>query len=334
MTRIGVVGATGLVGSKIIDILGERRFPLEQLRLFASARSAGSKVAFHGDPILVENAADADFSDLDIVLMSAGGDTSRALAEKIADDGGVVIDNSSAWRMDNDVPLVVAEVNPDALADIPKRIIANPNCTTMIAMPVLSPLHKRYGLVSLWGSSYQAVSGSGIAGVQELASQVTGIDDITNLADHGNVVPGELYVRPIAFNAVPIAGNLIDDETDEEKKFRNESRKILGLPNLAAQMTCVRVPVVTGHSLTLCAEFERDVDLTEVRNIVKHAAGVQLVDVPNPLEATGIDDVLVGRLRKDESNSRRLYMFVSGDNLRKGAALNAVQIAELLHAGV
>ncbi|MDQ2955582.1 MAG: aspartate-semialdehyde dehydrogenase, partial [Actinomycetota bacterium] len=260
--RIGLVGATGQVGAVVRQILVQRDFPLAELRFFASARSAGTTLPFQGKDILVEDAATANPAGLDIAIFSAGAGTSRELAPKFAAAGVLVIDNSSAWRMDPDVPLVVSEVNPEAIGEARKGIIANPNCTTMAAMPVLRPLHAEAGLVRLIASTYQAVSGSGLAGVEELDSQLqkagSGAAALTH--DGASVDLGQpvKYVRPIAFNVIPLAGSIVDDgslETDEEQKLRNESRKILGIPDLRVSGTCVRVPVFTGHSLSLNAEF-------------------------------------------------------------------------------
>jgi aspartate-semialdehyde dehydrogenase len=342
MSRIGVVGATGQVGSVVRRILLERHFPISEIRFFASARSAGSTLEFDGRQIPVEDAAVADPSGLDIAIFSAGAASSRVLAPRFAAAGVVVIDNSSAWRMDPEVPLVVSEVNPDAIADTRKGIIANPNCTTMAAMPVLQPLHAEAGLVRLVISTYQAVSGSGLAGVDELDTQLQkGGAAATGLTHDGSAVDlGEpvKYARPIAYNVLPLAGSIVDDgswETDEEQKLRNESRKILGIPDLRVSGTCVRVPVFTGHSLSINAEFSRPLTVQRARELLADAPGVALADVPTPLQAAGQDPSFVGRLRQDPGvpDDRGLVLFVSNDNLRKGAALNAVQIAELLVAG-
>ncbi len=333
--RVGVVGATGQVGAVVLRLLADRDFPLAELRLFASARSAGSTLTFAGREITVEDASTADPSGLDIAIFSAGGATSRELAPAYAAAGATVVDNSSAWRMDPDVPLVVSEVNPGALQSIPKGIVANPNCTTMAAMPVLKPLHDAAGLVRVVASTYQAVSGSGLAGVEELDGQVRKTADrATALVHDGSAVdfPAPVkYVAPIAFNVLPMAGSVVDDgsyETDEEQKLRNESRKILGIPDLRVSGTCVRVPVFTGHSLSLNVEFARQISVAEATELLRGAPGVELADVPNPLLAAGRDPSYVGRLRQDGDCG--LALFVSNDNLRKGAALNAVQIAELL----
>ncbi|MFD7661364.1 aspartate-semialdehyde dehydrogenase [Streptomyces sp. NPDC059788] len=338
--RIGIVGATGQVGGVMRGILAERNFPVEQLRLFASARSAGRTLPWQDTEITIEDAATADYSGLDIVLFSAGGSTSKALAPKVADAGPVVIDNSSAWRMDPDVPLIVSEVNPQAISDRRKGIIANPNCTTMAAMPVLRPLHAEAGLVSLIVSTYQAVSGSGLAGVAELDEQVRKAveQDATKLTHDGSAVDfpePDKYARPIAFNVLPMAGSIVDDglnETDEEQKLRNESRKILEIPELKVSGTCVRVPVFSGHSLQVNARFEREITPERASELLAGAPGVALSHIPTPLQAAGQDASYVGRIRKDETVDHGLSLFLSNDNLRKGAALNAVQIAELVAA--
>ncbi|WP_030177263.1 aspartate-semialdehyde dehydrogenase [Spirillospora albida] len=337
--RIGIVGATGQVGGVMRGILAERGFPAEELRLFASARSAGRRLPWNGTEVSVEDAATADFRGLDIVLFSAGKGSSLALAPKVAAAGAVVIDNSSGWRMDPDVPLVVSEVNPHAARVRPKGIIANPNCTTMAAMPVLRPLHEEAGLAALVVSTYQAVSGSGLAGVAELheqAGKVIGTAD--RLTHDGAAVEfpdPKVYVRPIAFNVLPMAGSIVDDglgETDEEQKLRNESRKILEIPGLKVSGTCVRVPVFTGHSLQINARFDRPISPERAAELLAGAPGVVLSDVPTPLQAAGQDPTYVGRIRRDETVENGLALFCSGDNLRKGAALNAVQIAELVAA--
>lgn len=342
---VAVVGATGQVGTVMRDILVERAFPIRELRLFATARSAGSTIEVDGREIVVEDVATADPAGIQIALFSAGATGSRAHAPRFAEAGAVVIDNSSAWRMDPEVPLVVSEVNPHAIEDLPKGIIANPNCTTMAAMPVLKPLHVEAGLVRLTVSTYQAVSGSGLAGAEELLGQVesvVGQGGAIGLVHDGAAVEfpaPQKYVAPIAFNVIPFAGNLVDDgedETDEEKKLRNESRKILELPDLRVAGTCVRVPVFTGHSLSIHAEFARDITPARAREVLADAAGVALADVPTPLAAAGADPSLVGRIRADQSapEGKGLVLFISNDNLRKGAALNAVQIAELVAANL
>ncbi|MEZ0349787.1 aspartate-semialdehyde dehydrogenase [Mycobacterium sp. pR1184] len=342
MVSIGVVGATGQVGQVMRNLLDERDFPASTVRFFASARSQGRKLEFRGQEIEVEDAATADPSGLDIALFSAGKTMSLVQAPRFAAAGVTVIDNSSAWRKDPEVPLVVSEVNfaRDA-ANRPKGIIANPNCTTMAAMPVLMPLHEEAGLRRLVVSSYQAVSGSGLAGVEELATQARAvIDDAEQLVHDGRALQfpaPKTYVAPIAFNVLPLAGSLVDDgsgETDEDQKLRHESRKILGIPDLLVSGTCVRVPVFTGHSLSINAEFARPISPERARELLSAAPGVKVVDVPTALDAAGVDDSLVGRIRHDPGvpDGRGLALFVSGDNLRKGAALNTIQIAELLAA--
>jgi aspartate-semialdehyde dehydrogenase len=337
--RVGIVGATGQVGGVMRAVLAERRFPVDELRLFASSRSAGRTLPWVDSEITVEDAATADFSGLDIALFSAGATSSKELAPKVAAAGVTVIDNSSAWRMDPDVPLVVSEVNPHALDDIRKGIVANPNCTTMAAMPVLKPLDVAAGLRRIVASTYQAVSGAGLAGVEELQEQVRKVgDDSAGLTFDGAAVDfpePDKFARPIAFNVLPFAGNLVDDglgETNEEHKFRDESRKILELPDLPVSCTCVRVPVYTGHSLSLNLEFEHALSPAEAADILRDAPGVELSDMPTPLQAAGRDPAYVGRIRRDPGAENGLVLFVSNDNLRKGAALNAVQVAELLAA--
>ena len=337
--RIGVVGATGQVGGVMRTLLAERGFPADEVRFFASSRSAGKKLPWGDREIVVEDAATADPSGLDIALFSAGATMSREQAPRFAAAGVTVIDNSSAWRKDPDVPLVVSEVNGHLAQNPPKGIIANPNCTTMAAMPVLKPLHDEAGLQRLIVSSYQAVSGSGLAGVEELATQVRAVaGDAEKLVHDGSSVefpaPNK-YVAPIAFNVIALAGSLVDDgsgETDEDQKLRNESRKILDLPELLVSGTCVRVPVFTGHSLSINAEFANPLSVARAQEILSAAAGVELADVPTPLAAAGKDNSLVGRIRHDPGvpDGRGLALFVSGDNLRKGAALNTIQIAELI----
>ncbi len=337
--HVGVFGATGQVGQVMRTLLAERGFPVTSIRYFASARSAGKQLPWGDEQITVEDIATSDFSGIDIALFSAGGGTSKEWAPQVAAAGAVVIDNSSAWRKDPDVPLVVSEVNGDDLLDIPKGIVANPNCTTMAAMPVLKPLHDKAGLVRLHVSSYQAVSGSGGVGLTELDSQLRSgyaAGDPKELALDGRALAlaePQVYAVNVGFNVVPVAGSFVDDgsgETDEEQKLRNESRKILHAPDLRVSGTCVRVPVFSGHSLAIHAEFAQDISPEEALDLLKNAPGVVVADVPNPLEATGRDEVYVGRVRADQGapDGKGLVLFVVGDNLRKGAALNAVQVAE------
>jgi aspartate-semialdehyde dehydrogenase len=341
--HIGVVGATGQVGAVVRRLLDERDFPVASIRYFASARSAGTTLPWKDTEIVVEDATTADPTGLDIAIFSAGATLSKAQAPRFAAAGVTVIDNSSGWRMDPDVPLVVSEVNPEAISRATKGIIANPNCTTMAAMPVLKALHDEAGLERLIVSTYQAVSGSGLVGAEELAGQVRAAvqdENLLQLVHDGQAVTmpePAIYARPIAFDVIPLAGSIVDDgefETDEEKKLRNESRKILGLPDLRVSGTCVRVPVFTGHSLSVNAEFSRPLSVARVQELLAAAPGVQLTDVPTPLQAAGQDPSFVGRIRQDHSapDGRGLALFISNDNLRKGAALNAVQIAELVAA--
>ena len=342
MITVAVVGATGQVGAVMRRLLEERDFPADRIRYFASSRSAGTTLPWKGTDVVVEDVAGADLSGIDIALFSAGGSTSREHAPHFAAAGAIVIDNSSAWRMDPEVPLVVSEVNPEAIKQARKGIIANPNCTTMAAMPVLMPLHREAGLQRLVVSTFQAVSGSGLSGVEELDSQIRAAMDshVTTLVHDGSSItfpPPNKYVRTIAFDVIPLAGSIVDDglgETDEEKKLRFESRKILGIPDLLVSGTCVRVPVFTGHSLSINAEFARPLSPERAIEILASAEGVVVTDVPTPLQAAGADPSFVGRIRADEGapEGRGLAMFVSNDNLRKGAALNAVQIAELIVA--
>jgi aspartate-semialdehyde dehydrogenase len=342
--RLGVVGATGQVGVAMRQILLEREFPVEEIRFFASARSAGKVIPFGDRDVVVEDASTADPSGLDIAVFSAGASTSRAVAPIFVDAGVIVVDNSSAYRKDPQIPLVVSEVNPEAIEPVVaarRGIIANPNCTTMAAMPVLKPLHDDAGLVRLIASTYQAVSGSGVAGVEELATGIAAAGDkARELSYDGEAVSFPepiVYKRTIAFNVLPFAGNLVDDglnETDEEQKLRNESRKILGIPELLVSGICVRVPVFTGHSLAINAEFARPLTPERARELLADAPGVELTDIPTPLQAAGRDPSYVGRIRHDPGvpDHRGLALFVSNDNLRKGAALNTVQIAELVAA--
>jgi aspartate-semialdehyde dehydrogenase len=335
--RVGVFGATGQVGGVMRQVLAERAFPVDEIRFFASARSAGRTLPWGDGEVPVEDAETADYAGLDIALFSAGATASKRLAPRVAAAGATVVDNSSAWRMDPDVPLVVAEVNPHALASRPKGIVANPNCTTMAFMPVMAPLHREAGLRRLVVSTYQAVSGGGLAGTAELDEQVRKTaDGAAALAFDGSAVDfpaPSVFAAPIAHNVLPLAGTLVDDgsgETNEEQKLRNESRKILEIPSLPVSVTCVRVPVFTGHSLSINAEFSRELTPERALELLSQAPGVSVVDVPTPLQAAGADPAYVGRVRRDPTVEHGLALFVSNDNLRKGAALNAVQIAELL----
>lgn len=335
--NIGIFGATGQVGSVMRSLLVERHFPVDGLRCFASSRSAGSTLAFGDREIVVEDMSAASFDGIEIALFSCGKQASLEIAPKVAAVGAVVIDNSSAWRMDPDVPLVVPEVNAGHLDLIPKGIVANPNCTTMVAMPVLKPLHDAATMVRAYVSTYQAVSGAGLAGVRELDEQARAVTEgAAKLTFDGNAVtypPNSVFPRPIAYNVIPFAGSLVDDgweETDEEQKWRNESRKILDIPELLVDCTCVRVPVYTGHSLAMNVSFDREISPDEARALLRAAPGVGLADIPTPLDVAGGDKSLVGRIRRDRADEHGLSLFVTGDNLRKGAALNAIQIAETL----
>jgi aspartate-semialdehyde dehydrogenase len=335
--RVAVVGATGQAGTVMRSVLVERNFPVDEIRFMASSRSAGTSLEWKGSDVPVEDAETADYSGLDFVLMAAGKYASREFAPRMAAAGAIVIDNSSAWRMDPDVPLVVPEVNPGALESIPKGIVANPNCTTMVAMPVLWPIHKSAGLRRMVVSTYQAVSGAGLAGVRELDEQVQKTADVAAaLTFSGTAVdfpPPSVFPERIAHNVISVAGSVSDDgsfETDEEKKFRDESRKILQIPELRVLTTCVRVPVFCGHSMAISIELERELSPADATALLEKAPGVVLDDVPTPLKAAGGDVSFVGRIRKDPTIERGLALFVSGDNLRKGAGLNAVQIAEAL----
>jgi aspartate-semialdehyde dehydrogenase len=337
VVTVGIYGATGQVGQVMRDVVRERQLPHERLRLFASARSAGRVI----DGVTIEDVATAEHAGIDIALFSMGASASKEHGQRVAAAGAIVIDNSSAWRMDPECPLVVPEVNAHELDRIPKGIVANPNCTTMVCMPVLAPLHADAGLVKLVASTYQAASGAGVAGTAELDEQIRATwDKATELAFDGSALqypPASVFPGPLAFNVIPHAGSFDGDETTEELKFRNESRKILAIPDLAVSVTCVRVPVYTGHSLSLNATFRHPIAPAWALELLRAAPGVEVVDVPTPLRAAGADACLVGRVRADRSDEsgRGLTLFVSGDNLRKGAALNAVQIAEtLLSRGV
>jgi aspartate-semialdehyde dehydrogenase len=335
--RVAVVGATGQAGSVIRSVLAERNFPVDDVRFMASSRSVGLRLPWHAGEVEVEDAERASYDDVDLVLMAAGKVASREIAPRMAAAGAVVVDNSSAWRMDPEVPLVVPEVNESALESIPKGIVANPNCTAMVAMPVLWPLHRRAGLRRLVVATYQAVSGGGVAGVRELEEQVAKTaDSASSLTLSGTAVDfpaHSVFTEPIAHNVIPYAGTLVTDgsgETDEEQKFREESRKILGIPDLPLTCTCVRVPVFCGHSIAMTIEFDDDLSPEDATETLSAAPGVVLCDVPTPLKSAGGDVSLVGRIRRDPTVPHGLAIFVAGDNLRKGAALNAIQIAESL----
>ncbi|OTA26499.1 aspartate-semialdehyde dehydrogenase [Alloscardovia macacae] len=338
--NLAVLGATGQVGMVMRSILAERHFPVKSIRFMASARSAGQVLNFEGHDVVVEDVATADLTGIDIAIFSAGGGTSKVWAPRFAEAGAYVIDNSSQWRMHDDVPLVVAEVNPEDLDEVPSHIIANPNCTTMAAMPAVKVLHEHFGLTRLVASSYQAVAGAGRDGVLQLMNEAKaaldqGADQLVFDGEAVQFPEPTKIVKTIAFNAVPFIGALADDgseETDEEQKWRNESRKILHIPGLRAACTCVRVGVFTAHGMSVQAEFEKDVTPDMAREVLKNAPGVELMDVPTPLEAAGKDPSFVGRIRQDQSveGLKGLSFFITNDNLRKGAALNAIQIAEVM----
>jgi aspartate-semialdehyde dehydrogenase len=337
--RIAIVGATGQVGMVLRSILAERHFPVDQMRYLASGRSAGTTLPWGDTEVVVEDAEHCDLSGIDLALCSAPASLSRSLAPRLAAAGAIVIDNSSAWRMDPEVPLVVPEANADALGDILKGIVANPNCTTMVAIPVLKPLHDEAGLKRMTVSTYQAVSGGGVAAVRELAEQLAKtVDRAADLTFSGTAVDfpvGSVYRVPIAHNVIPLQYVVVEDgslETEEEQKYRNETRKILGLPDLVLTCTCVRVPVFTGHSASLVLEFEHEISAERATELLAAAPGVALAEIPTPLLAAGGDVSHVGRIRKVDGVPNALALFVAGDNLRKGAALNVVQIAEALAA--
>ncbi|MCI1832702.1 MAG: aspartate-semialdehyde dehydrogenase [Bifidobacterium sp.] len=338
--NVAVLGATGQVGMVMRRVLAERDFPVRDLRFLASSHSAGTVLPWNGHDVVVEDVATADLDGIDIAIFSAGGGTSKVWAPRFADAGAYVVDNSSQWRMHDDVPLVVSEVNPDDLDVIPRRIVANPNCTTMACMPVLKPLSDAFGLKRLIVSSYQAVSGAGRAGALQLMNEASAALDqgADKLVFDGSAIdfpePTKV-VRTIAFNVVPLIGSIVDDgsqETDEEQKLRNESRKILHLPNLAASCTCVRVGVFTAHGMSVNAEFDRDVTVEQAREVLGKAPGVQFDDIPTPQLAAGRDPSFVGRIRQDQAvdGHRGLALFIANDNLRKGAALNAVELAQII----
>ena len=328
--HIAIVGATGAVGEEMLACLEERNFPMSQLTLLASARSAGKKRTFRGEEIIIKELTHESFEGIDVALFAAGGGISLEYASSAAKAGCVVIDNSSAFRMDEEVPLVVPEINPDAARATPKNIIANPNCTTIISLMALYPLHKKYGLKSIIASSYQAVSGSGVAGMEELEQQV-------NAIVNDEPIEMSVYPKQIAFNVIPHVDAFQEGGyTKEEQKMLNESRKILGIPDLKVSCTCVRVPVYRSHSVSITAQFENPVDAEEAKAIFANYPGIQTKDDPSnneypvPLDTTCKDDCLVGRIRKDQVLDDALALWVVGDQVRKGAALNAVQIAEIL----
>lgn len=328
--RVGIVGATGAVGQELIRLLIERDFPARELKLYSSARSAGSRIDFNGREFLVEEATPEIFSDLDIALFSAGGEITKTLAPQAVERGCVVIDNSSAFRMDPEVPLIIPEINPHTAADH-KGLIANPNCSTAVALMGLYPLHRLFGVKRFFAATYQAVSGTGAAAIKELDKQ-------TRDWVEGNEIVNEVYPHQIAFNVLPHVDIFLEDGyTREELKMRNESAKIMEVPDLRVSCTCVRVPVFRAHSVAINAEFEKTVDLEEARRAIAGFPGSELVDDPEnngypmPLDYQGKIPCGVGRLRKDSAFDNGISFWVTGDQLWKGAALNTVQIAELLH---
>lgn len=340
MAKVGVIGATGLVGTQMLSILAERKFPVDELRAFASTRSIGRKIPFDGGELDCQELTEANLAGLDFVIVDVDDPIAEQWAPKAAAAGAKVIDNSAAFRMDEQVPLVVAEVNPSDLNQMPKGIASCPNCTTMVLVLALAPLQREVGIERLVVSTYQSVSGAGQVGVDELAAQwAKGAD---RLGDYGSAAtqsdmlnPGEVWPRPIAGNVIPLAGSLKEGGyTSEEWKLVRESQKILHAPELAVSATCVRVPVFVGHAMSANLRFKQPTDVDQVTTLLKDAPGVSLVDdgqgFPTPLESAGIDPVLVGRIRQDPFDNYTINLWVTGDNLRKGAALNAVQMAELL----
>jgi aspartate-semialdehyde dehydrogenase len=334
--RVAVVGATGAVGTTIRRLLADRNYPASEVVAFASERSAGKDL---GGGLIAQPLRDDDsIGGFDVAIFSAGGSISKEWAPRFAARGAIVVDNSSAFRMDPEVPLVVSEVNPDALANIGKGIVANPNCTTMTIMPPLHALHAEYGLTAVVATSFQAAGGAGQKGMDELIEQVPGLlTDPQALAERGaqaaaTVANTAVFGKPLAFNVVPLLGaDTGNGYTDEEMKLLNESRKILDIADLAVSPTCVRVPVMVGHAIEVRATFEREPTVARALEVMGAHDGVELDDVPTPLEWAGRDPVAVGRVRADLGDPKALNLFVVGDNLLKGAALNTVQIAELLH---
>jgi aspartate-semialdehyde dehydrogenase len=345
--RVAILGATGAVGAELLRILEARDFPVEgDPVLLASARSAGRTLRWRGRDVTVQEVSAEAFEGVEVALFSAGASRSREWAPVAAAAGATVVDNSSAWRQDPDVPLVVAEVNPDAVAVRPKGVIANPNCTTMALMVPLKPLHDAFGLVSMVVSSYQAAGGAGQSGIDELLATHAAFEGRAAELQHDGAaaeasVATTTFARPIAYNVVPFIGSYRDDRyTDEERKLVDESRKILGIPDLAVAPTCVRVPVLVGHAISARLTFSRPVTHAEVIATLDGAPGMLLADaigpagepleLPTALASAGRDEVLVGRIREDYDDPCSINLFVAGDNLLKGAALNTVQIAELV----
>jgi aspartate-semialdehyde dehydrogenase len=340
---LAVVGATGAVGTVMLDILSKRKDVYGEIRLIASVRSAGKKLTCRGQELTVVALTPEAFEGIDIAMFDVPDEVSKEWALIAASKGCVVVDNSGAFRMDKDVPLVVPEVNPDQVKNRPKGIISNPNCTTLSMIVALGALHKQYGLKELVVASYQAASGAGQSGIDTLRDQISKVANTSAgdkagdvrqvISDHGP------FPAPLALNVIPWAGSLKEDGySSEELKVRNESRKILGIDNLKVSATCVRVPVLTTHSLAVHAIFEKEVSRQVAQDVLKNAAGVELVDdpenhkFPTPADVVGTDPTWVGRVRKSLDDPNALDLFVCGDNLRKGAALNTAQIAELVAA--
>jgi len=336
---VAVVGATGAVGREMVRILEERAFPLDELALFATTRSEGKRIPFGDDGLTVQALSPSSLHGFDLALISAGSAVSRDVVPEAASRGTICIDNSSAFRMDPGVPLVIPEINGPALEGH-HNIVANPNCTAITAVMAVGPLHRAAGLRQLVVSSYQSVSGSGMKGIRELAEQIEklgGMEEQLVRPDHDALPAGDVYGKTIAFNVLPFMFRADEhDWTDEERKLLHETRKILDAPGLEVAATVVRVPVVTGHAVSVFAVFERPIGPAEAREALAAFPGVRVVDdpdgrrYPTPLDAAGIDDVLVGRIRGVDQRDDALLLFAAGDNLRKGAALNAVQIAEAL----
>ena len=326
--NIAIIGATGAVGEEMLKCLETSRIAIKELTLLASARSAGKQLEFAGKSIEVQDLAKADFSEIDIALLSAGGELSKRIAPEIAKAGALVIDNSSAFRLDDEVPLIIPEINGEMVAQATKGIIANPNCTTIISLMALWPLHQRFGLKSIIASSYQAVSGSGTKGIKELSNQLKSWLE-------GKPLEKEVYPHQIAFNTIPQVDVFDElDYTKEEWKIAREGRKIMGLPDLKVTCTCVRIPVMRSHSVSISAGFEKLISANLAKEVYSQAKGVSLVDDPSidlypvALDASHRDDCFVGRIREDQVLPNAIALWVVGDQVRKGAALNAVQIAE------
>ena len=327
--RVGIVGATGAVGQELLELLTSRNFPMQSLTLLASSRSAGKKIQHAGVEYIVEETKPECFDNLDIAIFSAGGTPSKVFVPEAAKRGCIAIDNSSAFRMDPNVPLIVPEVNPQAIKNH-KNIIANPNCTTAISLMALCPLHKEFGLKRFFASTYQAVSGAGAGGPIELMGEVEALSK-------GETYEPKIFPYQIAFNLIPqIGGESFEGYTSEEMKMQNEGRKIMHLPELKVSCTCVRVPVVRSHSISVSCHFDVPVTVEQVRNVIANAPGVKLVDdlgakqYPMPLDTSDQDIVFVGRIRPDLTDYNGVCLWCCGDQVRKGAATNAIQIAELL----